>query len=92
MEFIMTIMAQIDVREIPPRERHSRIFQSFDSLRPGEKIEITSDHEPRPLLAQFADTRPDTFEARFTESGPTVWKLEIERVKPKTCCGCGCSN
>ncbi|MFX5918510.1 DUF2249 domain-containing protein, partial [Acinetobacter baumannii] len=27
---------ELDVREIPPRERHPRIFRVFDDLAPGE--------------------------------------------------------
>ena len=45
--------SHIDVRTIAPRERHPLIFSAFDSLAPGEALELVNDHDPRPLFYQF---------------------------------------
>lgn len=70
---------EIDVRTIPPRERHPKIFQTFDALASGEALTIVNDHDPRPLRYQFAAERPDTFEWTYLEEGPDVWRVRIDR-------------
>ena len=43
----------LDVRVIPPREKHPAIFQTFAALQPGESFVLVNDHDPRPLRYQF---------------------------------------
>ncbi len=40
----------LDVREMAPKYRHPRIFDTFKALGPGESFILINDHEPRPLL------------------------------------------
>ena len=47
-------MPTIDVREIPPFERHATIHDRFADLDPGETLVIVNDHEPKPLYYEFA--------------------------------------
>lgn len=70
----------VDVREIPPRERHPLIFQTFDGLAPGAAFVLVNDHEPRPLYYQFVFERADQFKWRYLEEGPELWRVEIEKV------------
>lgn len=89
---------RIDVRQIPPRERHPLIFSSFDALQVGESIELVNDHDPRPLRFQFEDRTPGQFEWSYIDSGPALWRVQIARVAPgntqareDSCCsGGGC--
>jgi len=67
----------LDVRTMIPRERHPRIFQRFDQLKPGEHFVLVNDHDPKPLYYQFAAERPGTFTWRYLEEGPEVWRVEI---------------
>ena len=53
---------ELDVRVIPPRDKHPSIFRAFDSLASGQSLLIVNDHDPRPLRYQFAAERPDTFD------------------------------
>lgn len=69
--------ALIDVREIPPRERHPKIFAMFAALSPGESFELVNDHDPKPLYYQFAAEHADRFTWQYLESGPEVWRVEI---------------
>ncbi|MFC7157448.1 DUF2249 domain-containing protein [Halomarina halobia] len=66
-------MPRLDVREIPPPERHSRIFELFDEMSAGETLEIVNDHEPKPLFYQMK-AEVDAFDAenyRVERNGPT---------------------
>ncbi|MCZ7685349.1 MAG: DUF2249 domain-containing protein [Sandaracinaceae bacterium] len=52
---------ELDVRTIPPPERHPRIFGAFDALAEGESFVLVNDHYPKPLLYQFQSERPGRF-------------------------------
>jgi uncharacterized protein (DUF2249 family) len=70
----------IDVRTIPPRERHPLLFQTFDALKPGEAFELVNDHDPRPLYYQFQAERPGQLDWQYLESGPQVWRVQVGRT------------
>ncbi|HRP46907.1 MAG TPA: DUF2249 domain-containing protein [Trueperaceae bacterium] len=53
-------MKQIDVRTIPPRERHPLLFKTFDDLEAGQSFELVNDHDPKPLYYQFQVERSGT--------------------------------
>jgi uncharacterized protein (DUF2249 family) len=70
----------VDVRTIPPRERHPLIFSTFDNLNPGESFTLVNDHAPTPLYYQFLHERTDLFSWNYQEEGPDVWRVEIGKV------------
>lgn len=70
----------IDVRTIPPRERHPLIFQTFDGLESGEAFELVNDHEPKPLYYQFVHERADQFNWTYLEEGPETWRVRIGKA------------
>jgi uncharacterized protein (DUF2249 family) len=70
---------RIDVRTIPPRERHPTIFAAYDRLRPGDALVIVNDHDPRPLRYQLMMERSDAFEWIYEAEGPEVWQVRDER-------------
>lgn len=69
----------LDVRVIPPPEKHPTIFQTFESLEPGESFVLVNDHDPKPLRYQLEAERTGQFEWEYLEEGPTVWRVEIGR-------------
>ncbi|MBI2059987.1 MAG: DUF2249 domain-containing protein [Nitrospirae bacterium] len=69
----------MDVRAIPPRERHPRIFTTFDDLPPDGAFELVNDHNPVPLLHQFHFERRDGFEWWPLEQGPAIWRVLIAK-------------
>ncbi|HYH02712.1 MAG TPA: DUF2249 domain-containing protein [Bacillota bacterium] len=71
--------AQIDVRKYPPKEKHPMIFKTFDSLKPGEQMELINDHDPSPLRYQFMAELPEEFNWQYLEEGPEVWRVAIQR-------------
>ena len=70
---------QLDVRALPPREKHPTIFRTFDALASGESLLLLNDHDPRPLRYQFAAERPDSFDWEYEAEGPELWKVRISR-------------
>jgi uncharacterized protein (DUF2249 family) len=74
-----TKIVELDVRVIPPRDKHPTIFRTFDELATGEAMVIINDHDPRPLKYQFAAERPDMFEWTYLAEGPHVWRVQIDR-------------
>lgn len=69
----------LDVREIIPRERHPKIFNTLDGLQSSESVVIINDHDPKPLLYQLDAERKGLFEWQYLAQGPEEWKVEITR-------------
>ena len=70
---------QLDVRVIPPREKHPTIFETFDALASGGSFVLVNDHDPFPLRYQFEATRAGRFGWEYLEQGPVVWRVRISR-------------
>ncbi len=73
-------MKQIDVRTIPPRERHPLLFRTFDDLEAGQSFELVNDHDPKPLYYQFQVERAGAVEWEYLEQGPQTWRVRIGKV------------
>jgi uncharacterized protein (DUF2249 family) len=78
----------IDVRTIPPWERHALIFRTFDELPSGGTLQLVNDHDPAPLRTQFESRHPGTFRWDYAESGPDVWRVRIGKTESVCCGGC----
>jgi uncharacterized protein (DUF2249 family) len=83
MENVMEMEKTLDVREMQPKDRHQRIFDTFKSLNPGESFVLINDHEPRPLLYQFQAEYDGEFEWWPLEQGPVAWRVSIAKRKVK---------
>lgn len=70
----------IDVREIPPRERHPLIFNTFEELAVGEAFRIINDHDPKPLYYQFQAEKPGQVGWDYLEDGPETWQVRISKT------------
>lgn len=73
----MSSTKTIDVRPIPPRERHPLLFQTFDDLAVGESFELVNDHDPKPLYYQFMAERPGELDWSYLEEGPETWRVVL---------------
>jgi uncharacterized protein (DUF2249 family) len=69
----------IDVRPMPPRERHPTIFSTWEGLVEGGSILLINDHDPLPLYYQFAAEWPGGFHWEYLDQGPEVWRVRIRR-------------
>jgi len=59
-------MPTLDVREIPPVDRHPKIHSTFEEMEPGETLTIINDHEPKPLYYEMAAEVPEFDEENYT--------------------------
>ena len=73
-------MSTIDVRTIPPRDRHPVIFEAFDALAPGDGFELINDHDPKPLYHQLRAERGAALDWTYLEQGPDVFWARIGRL------------
>lgn len=76
----MSTPVTLDVREIPPRQRHPIIFQQLAALKEKDAVELTNDHDPKPLYYQIMAEYPNQFGWEYLENGPEVWRVRIERI------------
>lgn len=67
----------LDVRPIPPREKHPTIFSTFDALTEGDAFILVNDHDPVPLRYQLDAEQPDHYRWSYLEEGPERWVVEI---------------
>jgi uncharacterized protein (DUF2249 family) len=44
---------RLDVRDIPPAERHPKIHGAFAELESGDSLMLINDHEPKPLFYEM---------------------------------------
>ena len=76
----MAPLKTLDVRPIPPREKHPTIFSTFDGLAVGESFQLVNDHDPMPLYYHFEEERPGQFGWEYREKGPQVWRVDISKT------------
>lgn len=43
-------------------------------------MELTNDHDPRPLFYQFQIEREGTFSWEYLEKGPELWRVAIGKL------------
>ncbi|NNN05774.1 MAG: DUF2249 domain-containing protein [Elusimicrobia bacterium] len=70
----------VDVRSMPPRERHPKIFKAWEELPVGKALKLVNDHDPKPLFYEFSAERAGEFEWTAVEKGPEQWSVLIKRV------------
>ena len=75
----MQVIRELDVRVLPPGQRHAEIFGIFDALRPRDPLVIVDDHYPGLLLNELQSTRAGSFEWNVLEAGPARFRVEIRR-------------
>ena len=69
----------LDIRPIPPAQRHPLIFDLFNGLAAGESFVLVNDHNPKPLYYQFQAELTDQFSWEYLEEGPESWRVRIGR-------------
>jgi uncharacterized protein (DUF2249 family) len=74
-------MERLDVRDVPPAQRHDCIHERFDALDPGETLVICNDHDPKPLYYEF-EAEVDAFDAdayRMTKQADDCFVAELPK-------------
>ena len=75
------VNGHLDVRALPPRRRHSLIFETYHGLGKGESFVLVNDHDPKPLYYQFAAEHEGEFTWAYEEQGPEAWRVRIGKTK-----------
>ncbi|MBN9545724.1 MAG: DUF2249 domain-containing protein [Alphaproteobacteria bacterium] len=70
----------IDVRSLVPAQRHAKIFNLVDALKPGASFILVNDHDPKPLYYQLEAEHPGQLSWIYVQQGPDVWRVEIGRL------------
>ena len=71
----------LDVQNIIPRDRHPRIFNTFDALPVGGAFVLVNDHDPLPLYYHFRAERTGSFDWQYLEEGPETWRVRITKAE-----------
>ncbi|MFB6120490.1 MAG: DUF2249 domain-containing protein [Halobacteriaceae archaeon] len=53
---------ELDLRDVPPPQRHPKIHETFEGLESGEELILVNDHEPKPLFYEM-QAEVDAFDA-----------------------------
>lgn len=69
----------LDVRDLPPAQRHESIFAAYAGLAPGTGFVLVNDHDPKPLRYQFEAEHPGEFTWDSLQAGPEAWRVRIGR-------------
>lgn len=75
-----TIIKELDIRPVPPRDKHPTIFATFDALSVNTGFQLINDHDPMPLYYQLKAERSGKFDWAYLEKGPEVWKVNITKT------------
>jgi DUF438 domain-containing protein len=73
-------IVELDLRPLHPFERHDKIFEVWETLKPGQSLRIINDHDPKPLHYQFQAEQKGKFEWHYEERGPKDWRVRIDRI------------
>lgn len=79
-EYMNDKIETLDLRPLPPFERHEKIFQTWNRLEPGNTMKIINDHDPRPLRYLFEAEQSGKFEWAYEQEGPVDWIVNIKRT------------
>ncbi|MDP2720095.1 MAG: DUF438 domain-containing protein [Dehalococcoidia bacterium] len=70
----------LDLRSMPPFQRHDRIFEMWDALPEGNTLKIINDHDPKPLRYQFEAEHKGHFQWEYEQQGPVDWMVNIKKI------------
>ncbi|NRF71008.1 DUF2249 domain-containing protein [Aquincola sp. S2] len=87
---LATYGTKIDLREIPVRDRHALVFNTYRLLESGQTMELVIEQDPETLFHQFQERHPGGFGWDTLQRGPQAWRVRIMRIKPTRADGCGC--
>ncbi|WP_458207800.1 P-loop NTPase [Haladaptatus sp. NG-SE-30] len=68
----------VDLRDVPPNERHERVETAFTERQPGEEFVLVSDRDPAPVRSYLAEL------AEVSDPREAFETFEVARPNPKT--------
>lgn len=70
----------LEVRHLPPAQRHQVIFERFDALPIGGSFVLVNDHDPKPLYYQLTAEYAGKLLWQYLEQGPEVWRVRLGKA------------
>ncbi|MFW6448007.1 MAG: DUF2249 domain-containing protein [Halobacteriota archaeon] len=76
----LAVVDELDVRTLPPAQRHELIFQAYDALEPGSAFVLVNDHDPKPLYHQFDAEAGPAFHWEYRQREPGEFRVLIGKA------------
>ena len=73
--------AELDVRDLPPAQRHEEIFEAYADLDDGEGFTLVNDHDPKPLYHQFEAEAGPEFYWEYRKRDPGEFRVLIGKAE-----------
>lgn len=68
------------MRPVPRAQRHPRIFAAYEALAAEQALVLLSDHEPRPLHAQFEERYAKRYAWEQRQLADGSWEVRIMKM------------
>ncbi|GCF15170.1 hypothetical protein Harman_31050 [Haloarcula mannanilytica] len=78
----MEVTEELDVRDLPPAQRHEEIFQAYADLDTGTGFVLVNDHDPKPLYHQFDAEAGPEFRWTYRQKDPGEFRVLIGKAEP----------
>ena len=76
------ITEELDVRDLPPAQRHEQIFEAYAELDIGTGFILVNDHDPKPLYHQFEAEAGPEFRWTYRRRDPGEFRVLIGKAEP----------
>ncbi|MFB6165859.1 MAG: DUF2249 domain-containing protein [Haloarculaceae archaeon] len=80
----LEVVRELDVRDLPPAQRHEEIFEQYADLALGEGFELVNDHDPKPLYYQFDAEAGEAFSWEYRQRDPGEFRVLIGKAEGGT--------
>jgi uncharacterized protein (DUF2249 family) len=78
------IVEEHDVRNLPPAQRHERVYKAYDELDTGTGFVLVNDHDPKPLYHQFEAEAGPEFRWAYRQREPDEFRVLIGKAEDPT--------
>ncbi|AQL41579.1 hypothetical protein BV210_02100 [Halorientalis sp. IM1011] len=80
----LAVTEELDVRDLPPAQRHEKIFAAYDELTGGHGFVLVNDHDPKPLYHQFEAEAGPEFHWEYRAKDPGEFRVLIGKTETST--------
>lgn len=75
-----TVIAELDLREVPQPQRHAQVYAMFETLAVGQSFTLVNDHDPVHLREQMDADLYGSFTWEYLRGEPRDWRITISRL------------
>lgn len=74
----------VDLRKVAAESRRPLVFEAFERLAPGDRIELVHHHHSTPLKYLMLAEFPREVRWEYLESGPDRWRILLRKEAQHT--------